>query len=384
MEDEYGFGVPQMQWYDESRNPYVQGFIDPVPMVEQASAPLPEDYEIYPDFDFSGLSTTSRRSVNSDYLNYLYKKLRKAGYDDRDTAAVLGQIAEKSGGDPFAVGKRGSAFGILGWAPSSYRINTFMDDDPYRELNRQLKYFLSSGDIERYKSSKEDIPISGPSTRSQIYSILTADKPQPTSTEPEIEWTASPTPEEWRKDYRQMNPEQVRQMAVSDVSKRLRQLENNKANPSGGYNKRAGRWYPHDSFEGGAQTIAYGIKLSNGLPWAKLAQKQGYLTDAQAEEALQEMSGQYYDNAKKVYDKQFGEGEWDKLNWKQQSILTDYEYNVAGGLKKFPALMRATREGDIDTMLKESSRSSGGRPLKNRNAYIAADIDALRDLLSQK
>lgn len=146
MEDDYGFVVPQMQWYDESRNPYVQGYEAPVNMVEQESAPMPENHELYPDYDFSDLKTTNNRPVNSDYLNYIYKKLRKSGFDDKHASVLLGQIAEESGGDPFAVDSTGTYNGLLQWGPDRYQINTFYDDDPYKEINRQLKYLLSTID----------------------------------------------------------------------------------------------------------------------------------------------------------------------------------------------------------------------------------------------
>lgn len=197
-------------------------------------------------------------------------------------------------------------------------------------------------------------------------------------------WDASKLGEAWRGG--QPEPESVgnptpvdhKAYAISDVKRRLLELENSKDNPNGKYDKKTGRWKPHKSPEGGANTIAYGIKLSNGLPWAKTANAQGYLTDEQAMRALDEMAEWYYDAAQKVYDGKFGNGAWDKLNGKQRSILVDFQYNVAGGLRKFPSLMQATHDGDIDRMLEESRRSSNGKPLKTRNASIARDIDSLR------
>lgn len=167
--DDYGFG-PQMQWYDDRTNPYMQGYEEPANMVEQASAPLPEDFEVYPDFDFSDLKTTNNRPVNSDYLNYIYKKLRKAGYDDKHTAVLLGQIAEESGGDPFAVDSTGTYEGLLQWAPDRYQINTFHDDDPYKEINRQLKYILSTiNDLDDGKSWTHGGEGSGYNSRTDAY-----------------------------------------------------------------------------------------------------------------------------------------------------------------------------------------------------------------------
>lgn len=146
MEEEYGFEVPQLRWYDERNNPYVQGFEQPSNLVEKDSQPLSQGFVPVPTFDFDSLETTNNRPINSDYLNYIYRKLHDHGYDDRRAAVLLGQIAEESGGDPFAVDATGIYQGLLQWAPDRYQINTFNDDDPYREINRQLKYFFNTVD----------------------------------------------------------------------------------------------------------------------------------------------------------------------------------------------------------------------------------------------
>ena len=170
----------------------------------------------------------------------------------------------------------------------------------------------------------------------------------------------------------------TRTMAINDMVRRIMQEENSKSNPNGGWDKATGRWYPHTSHEGGAKTIGYGTKLSNGGPIAKLAMQQGYLTDEQAIQGETEESGRYYDNAKKVFDRRYGNGSWDQLNFKQQSLLGDVEFGVKGGLATFPKLMQAAYDGDIDAMERESARyDAQGRPL-GRNAGIKKDIDSLR------
>lgn len=177
----------------------------------------------------------------------------------------------------------------------------------------------------------------------------------------------------------------TRRAAIDDIQRRIIEEENRKQTQKewnrrvsegrpGGWNEAEGRWYPEGSVEGGAKTIAYGIKLSNGSPEAALAKRQGYLTDEQALDALYSLSNSYYDSAKKVYNRRFGTGAWDRLNHKQQSILTDYEYNP--GLSGFPKLMDATYAGDIEGMKNESSRNTGGKPLK-RNKGMLRDIDSL-------
>ena len=174
-------------------------------------------------------------------------------------------------------------------------------------------------------------------------------------------------------------PESVRRRnnAVRDINDRLIEQENSKTNPKGGWNEAEKKWYPHDSAEGGAKTIAYGVKLSNGSKWAKTAQEQGFLTDEQAQDAVWEMSNAAYESAKKRYNKRYPNdaNAWDNLNHKQQSILADYEYN--GVLKKFGKFMDAMHDGDIEAMRRESPRYSGTKPLTRRNERILRDIDSL-------
>lgn len=161
---------------------------------------------------------------------------------------------------------------------------------------------------------------------------------------------------------------------ISDVTRRLRAVENSKDNQDGGWDEKTGRWYPHKSHEGGADTIAYGIKLSNGTEEAKLALQQGYLTDEQAEKALDSLARKYYASAKAVYDGKYGNGEWDKLSDKSQSILVDYSYNP--GLAQFPKLMEGFHSGNMDLIRANYKRYSKGKPL-GRNKSLLDEINTL-------
>jgi hypothetical protein len=161
---------------------------------------------------------------------------------------------------------------------------------------------------------------------------------------------------------------------IKDAARRIMAVENSKANANGGWDAKTGRWYPHKSVEGGADTIAYGIKLSNGTPEAALALKQGYLTDEQAASAVDTLARKYYDAAKRVYDKKYGEGEWDKLSDKSQSILVDYSYNP--GLAKFPSLMEGFHSGNMDLIRKNYKRYVNGKEL-GRNKVLLEEIDTL-------
>lgn len=93
--------------------------------------------------DYTGLKTTKQRHYNQGYINYIDSYLRNNGYTDIQRAAVLGQIIEESGGNPFAVSSTGKYRGIAQWDDSRYKD---FDDtrDPYEELDSQLQYLNTS------------------------------------------------------------------------------------------------------------------------------------------------------------------------------------------------------------------------------------------------
>ena len=64
--------------------------------------------------------------------------------------------------------------------------------------------------------------------------------------------------------YKSGSVQKVNPMNASSPEQVLMSYENSKDNPKGGYDKAQGRWYPHKSLEGGADTIAYGHKLQPG------------------------------------------------------------------------------------------------------------------------
>jgi hypothetical protein len=70
-------------------------------------------------------------------------------------------------------------------------------------------------------------------------------------------------------------------MLITKAANVIKAFENSKANPKGGYNKKAKKWFPHKSLEGGSDTIAYGHKLLPGEDFSK------GLTDNEAEQLLE-------------------------------------------------------------------------------------------------
>ena len=184
---------------------------------------------------------------------------------------------------------------------------------------------------------------------------------------------------EWVKSDRGYKGEYATQKMID----RIREVENSKGNPRGGWDKSTGRWYPHDSQEGGEKTIAHGFKLFKGTPIYELVKKQGYITDGQAEEFLQKYAVQYLGGAKRIYDSTFEAGDFDKLSPYSQSILGDFHYTP--GLTVYPKLMKAFHEGNMQGILDNYKRylvdtDILNRPRKRelgRNKFIRKELDSL-------
>lgn len=68
----------------------------------------------------------------------------------------------------------------------------------------------------------------------------------------------------------------------------IKKFENSKDNPSGGYDKKLKKWFPHRSLEGGSATIAYGHKIQpNETAENKSKRWRDGLTDDEALQLLE-------------------------------------------------------------------------------------------------
>lgn len=159
-----------------------------------------------------------------------------------------------------------------------------------------------------------------------------------------------------------------------NLSKRfLRKSENN---INKGFNYITNRWHPHKSVEGGADTIAYGMKLQESndphvQKWIDLTNEQGYLTGQQAEQALDDYVNRYREGAKHIYDSIYGRGSFDKLAPAQQAAATDIQYN--GGLGRFPKFMKALHNDNLEDQIKQSRRyvkTKKGKQSLGRNRHM--------------
>jgi hypothetical protein len=130
-----------------------------------------------------------------------------------------------------------------------------------------------------------------------------------------------------------------------------------------------GMWYPHASVEGGADTIAYGHKLTPNDSALRRGITEDQALKLQEQDVLRNQA-----LAKKQVDKKYGTGTFDNLPQDSQMLLVDYQYNL-GTLSGFPSFVKATVEGNKEKMLAEHKRFGAGQPLTKRNEWTANVIN---------
>lgn len=100
-----------------------------------------EGGNIQSDPIFKGIKTTNNRPYNPIYISYINNKLREAGMSKNKRTAVLANIIEESGGDPFAKGP-GGYYGLLQWSNARYVPTN--ERNVYAELDNQINYILQT------------------------------------------------------------------------------------------------------------------------------------------------------------------------------------------------------------------------------------------------
>jgi len=117
------------------------------------------------------------------------------------------------------------------------------------------------------------------------------------------------------------------------------------------------RWYPHASYEGGTDTIAYGHKLGRTERYS-----QG-ISNSDAENLLK----RDLMNAENIVKQKIGK-EYENLDMKRKQMFIDFAYNLGPKFTtEFPKFTRAALANDIDGMIKEYERSAQGKKLTRRN-----------------
>lgn len=185
--------------------------------------------------------------------------------------------------------------------------------------------------------------------------------------------------------YREEHPEEfVPEFAYTDAMDRIVREENQKLSKNG-YIAELDAWQPHKSVEGGAETVAYGLKLDshNQAVLDELEKNKnkkypkGYISnDFALQQSAKLLKDEYESLAKKYWNSTFKDGSWDKLTPKIKSIILDYQYNVNGGIKTFPKLMKAIHDVDHEGIKANYKRYTGGKEL-GRNKGIIKELEGL-------
>lgn len=126
-------------------------------------------------------------------------------------------------------------------------------------------------------------------------------------------------------------------------------------------------WTPHESVEGGRDTIAYGHKLKAGEDFSE------GITEEQALQLLQEDLAVAEKEASKV-------GGFESLEEKYQLVITELAFNT-GRFKEsqWPKLMKAIRAGDDSTVRKEMMRKFTNKD--GKDVGLTNRVKALADTL---
>jgi GH24 family phage-related lysozyme (muramidase) len=121
-----------------------------------------------------------------------------------------------------------------------------------------------------------------------------------------------------------------------------------------------------ESAEGGRKTAGFGHKMMAG------EKALGPLGKDQSYALLREDIDKAYTKAGHFVDSHSGKGAWKNLTLKEQESLTDFEFNVKGGIASFPKLTDAVVSRNQSEIIKQFRRSyttKGGekKDLSRRN-----------------
>lgn len=117
-----------------------------------------------------------------------------------------------------------------------------------------------------------------------------------------------------------------------------------------------GKWYAHDSAEGGGKTVGPGIKINSKTHplYNKVIVKNQGLTTDEANKYLLELSNKSFDNVGKYITNKYDQVAWDTISPNIKQLLIRKDYNSRKGIRSFPKLVEAAVKGDIEGMREHS------------------------------
>ena len=131
-----------------------------------------------------------------------------------------------------------------------------------------------------------------------------------------------------------------------------------------------GLYYPYVAVEDkNKKNPTYDIGFGNKLTPKQVLEFSEGVTEAKAIDMMKSAFEEKKKYAAKYIDEEYGKGTFKKLDPASQVILTDYQYNVRGGISTFKNFAKGVVNKDKDLMLKEYVRYSGKKPLGQRNKF---------------
>lgn len=127
---------------------------------------------------FTGIETTGGRAYSPDFITYADSYLQRAGLNRNQRSAVIANIIEESGGDPYAKSPDGKFYGLLQWAGDRYPSSNDRPRDWGRTIDSQLDYLVGSlGNLNVGKSWTHGGTGTGYNSRTDAYADWMSDDP---------------------------------------------------------------------------------------------------------------------------------------------------------------------------------------------------------------
>ena len=140
-----------------------------------------------------------------------------------------------------------------------------------------------------------------------------------------------------------------------------------------------GRYFPHDSLEGGKDTIGFGHKIGEDPSIDKDYDFSKGLSKDQAMELLTRDTLEAYRRAYNSYKNEYSVGEWNKLSNKAKIALTDISFNI-GNIKDYKS---AFKSGDMET-IKSTIRERGYTAKDVKNSLSGRNEAIIKDYIDPK
>lgn len=126
--------------------------------------------------------------VNMDNLKRIAERLKKEGFSEKQSAAILSTVVAESKANPLAIGDNGKARGLLQWHGNRFNATDDLDSQIDLIINEVKDYKNSNGWLSSKKYNKKDAinAFNGEDLYAMV-TALTANFIRPANTDSAIE-----------------------------------------------------------------------------------------------------------------------------------------------------------------------------------------------------